>query len=50
MRVKRRKKNVMLSLPKHLYRDGNFLKARITLAVEMLRPAQHDVLFIIQKI
>ena len=31
----------MLSLPKHLYRVSN----SFTIAVEMLRQAQHDVLF-----
>ena len=33
----------MLSLPKHLYCSSK----RVTLAVEMLRQAQHDVLFLI---
>ena len=34
--------HVMLSLPKHPYRDSKW----ITYAVEMLRQAQHDVLFL----
>jgi len=35
----------MLSLSKHLYRSGN--QCRRNEAVEMLRQAQHDVLFVL---